>query len=292
MKKILCSTGAIFPRTTPEKYASLEAMADKLTCDGFEFMVDSTMYENVPKLIQIIRPLGLCIPVVHCQKSLGESLCGMKAWFDESGYHEYIMTAEEDAAAFENGIERFKVNLEIANAFGAKKMVFHLWNGIVSDKNIMKNIERFGILNDMAKAYKVELMIENVVCNDKDPLTNIGLLHKYYPETTFVFDTKMSEFHNQTMELFSSKWDWLLRDGLISHMHINDYNGGYMDWSSLKTLPIGAGKIDFTDFFEHLSTYNYAGDFTVEATLFNRATGEVDFDMLNECFRKLRVLTV
>ena len=171
MKKILCSTGTIFPRTTPEKYASLEAMADKLTCDGFEFMVDSTMYENVPKLIQIIRPLGLCIPVVHCQKSLGESLCGMKAWFDESGYHEYIMTAEEDAAAFENGIERFKVNLEIANA-------------------------------------------------------------------------------------------------------------------------LGAGQIDFTGFFNNLSTYNYAGDFTVEATLFNRATGEVDFDMLNECFRKLRVLTV
>ena len=151
MRKILCSTGALFPRTTPEKYIALGDMADKLNCDGFEFMVDSTMYENVHKLIQIVKPLKLWIPVVHCQKSLGESLCGMKAWFDETGYHEYRMTDEEDRAAFENGIERFRVNLEIANALGAEKMVLHLWNGIVSDKNISRNIERFGVLDDLAK---------------------------------------------------------------------------------------------------------------------------------------------
>jgi hypothetical protein len=40
MRKILCSTGALFPRTTPEKYIALGDMADKLNCDGFEFMVD------------------------------------------------------------------------------------------------------------------------------------------------------------------------------------------------------------------------------------------------------------
>ena len=51
MRKILCSTGALFPRTTPEKYIALGDMADKLNCNGFEFMVDSTMYENVDKLI-------------------------------------------------------------------------------------------------------------------------------------------------------------------------------------------------------------------------------------------------
>ena len=32
----------------------------KLNCDGFEFMVDSTMYENMHKLIQIIKPLNAC----------------------------------------------------------------------------------------------------------------------------------------------------------------------------------------------------------------------------------------
>ena len=60
MRKILCSTGAMFPRTTPEKYIALGDMADKLNCDGFEFMVDSTMYENVHKLIQIVKLLNAC----------------------------------------------------------------------------------------------------------------------------------------------------------------------------------------------------------------------------------------
>ena len=234
MRKILCSTGALFPRTTPEKYIALGDMADKLNCNGFEFMVDSTMYENVHKLIQIVKPLKLWIPVVHCQKSLGESLCGMKAWFDGTGYHEYRMTDEEDRAAFENGIKRFRVNLEIANAFGADKMVLHLWNGIVSDKNFSKNIERFSVLDDLTKASRVELMIENVVCNQKNPLENMKRVHEAYQNATFVFDTKMSEFHNQTMELFLPEWDWLLRERLISLMHINDYNGGYMDWSNLR----------------------------------------------------------
>lgn len=220
----------------------------------------------------------------------GESLCGMKAWFDETGYHEYRMTDEEDRTAFQNGIERFRVNLEIAGAFGADKMVLHLWNGIVSDKNLSKNIERFGVLNELARASRVELMIENVVCNHKNPLENIRRVHETYRCATFVYDTKMSEFHNQTMELFSSEWDWLLRECLVSHMHINDYNGGYMDWSNLKTLPVGAGKIDFTGLFDKLAQYDYAGDFTVEATAICRETGEVDYDMLNACFDRIRNL--
>ena len=131
MRKILCSTGALFPRTTPEKYIALGDMADKLNCNGFEFMVDSTMYENVHKLIQIVKPLKLWIPVVHCQKSLGESLCGMKAWFDETGYHEYRMTDEEDRTAFQNGIERFRVNLEIAGDFTVEATAICRENGEV-----------------------------------------------------------------------------------------------------------------------------------------------------------------
>lgn len=182
-------------------------------------MVDSTMYENVAKLIQMVKPLQLWIPVVHCHKSLGESLCGMKAWFDETGYHEYRMIDEEDRATFENGIERFRENLEIANAFGADKMVLHLWNGIVSDKNISKSIERFGVLNELAKASHVELMIENVVCNNKNPLENMRRVHEVYRGATFVFDTKMSEFHNQSMELFYLSGTSCFVNSGITHAH-------------------------------------------------------------------------
>lgn len=50
-------------------------------------------------------------------------------------------------------------------------------------------------------------MYENVVCNNKNPLENMRRVHMAYQSATFVFDIKMSEFHNQTRELFSSDWD-------------------------------------------------------------------------------------
>lgn len=292
MQKILCSTGALFPRTTPENYIALGEMAERLTCDGFEFLVDSTMYENTDKLIQTVTSLNLWIPVVHCQKSLGEALAGRKVWFEGSEVREYRMNEEEDRATFQNGIERFKVNLEIANAFGAEKMVLHLWNGMVSDKNLSKNIERFGTLRDMAQASGVELMVENVICNTNTPLDDMRQVHEQYPDTTFVYDTKMAQFHGQTFELFTDKWDWLLRKNLIAHMHINDYNGGYMDWGNLSILPVGEGKIDFTTFFEKTATYGYSGDYTVEATAFCKETGEVNIEMLNTCFDRIRELII
>jgi sugar phosphate isomerase/epimerase len=45
--------------------------------------------------------------------------------------------------------------------------------------------------------------------------------------------------------------------------------------------------VDFDAFFEHLKSYGYHGDYTVEATAFDRS-GTVDTEMLNECFANLR----
>ena len=47
------------------------------------------------------------------------------------------------------------------------------------------------------------------------------------------------------------------------------------------------GHVDFDAFFEHLKSYGYHGDYTVEATAFDRS-GTVDTEMLNECFANLR----
>ena len=60
-----------------------------------------------------------------------------------------------------------------------------------------------------------------------------------------------------------------------------------MDWSRLRTLPIGAGQVDFEEFFSFLQKVGYDGTFTVEATAFN-AEGVVDTDMLNRCFQYIR----
>ena len=42
-------------------------------------------------------------------------------------------------------------------------------------------------------------------------------------------------------------------------------------------------------FFKNLSKYKYVGDYTVEATALKK-TGEIDIEMLNTCFHKLRSL--
>ena len=159
------------------------------------------------------------------------------------------MTAEEDAENFRQAKEEFALNLRVAKDLGADRMVFHLWNGIISDKRIEKNVERFGSLRKMAAEAGIDLMVENVVCNNYDPMYDMEVVHKSYPDVSYVYDTKMAEFHGQTMQIFEPQWEWMLTEGHVRHLHINDYDGGIKDWSNLRVLPIGKGHVDFNSFF-------------------------------------------
>lgn len=145
MNQILCSTGAIIGKPNNNDYRLLREYAPKLECDGFELMMSSAWYSHIDRVIDDIKSYKLSIPVVHSQKSLGESMSGMTAGYSGGRYNEYVMTEEEDRKNFEYGTSRFAANLRLAEGVGAKKMVLHLWNGMVSDKNIQKNVERFGI---------------------------------------------------------------------------------------------------------------------------------------------------
>lgn len=287
MKNVLCSTGALIGRPNNRDYRLLEKFAPKLDCDGFELLVYDTWYPEVDEMIETLKGFDLNIPVVHCEKALSEKLAGARAWFDDAGYHYEEMSPKEDEASVKAAIEEFELNLKIAKGVGADRMVFHLWNGIVSDKNIERNAERFGILKAAAEKAGILLMVENVICNEYDPLYDMNVVYKFFPDVSFVYDTKMSEFHGQTMKLFDPEWDWMLKEGHIKHLHLNDYGGGIKDWSNLKVLPIGKGHVDFEGFFLQLGRYGYDGDSTVEATAFDK-TGTVDLEMLNECFKRIR----
>jgi len=288
MNQVLCSTGALLGRPNNRDYRLLDEITSKLNCDGYEFMVYGSWYPEIDKLISSVKKLELNIPVIHAQKTLGETLCGIRVEEDETGFHKYMLTEQEDQANFRKGLEEFKINLQVAGEFGADRMVLHLWNGLASDKNLQKNIERFGILRDMAADAGVLLMVENVVCNTNDPLNNLREVYKQYPDVSFVYDTKMAEFHRQTLDVFEDQWSWIWDEGHIRHLHINDYDGGYMDWANLRVLPIGRGHVDFETFFNGLHNCNYCGDYTVEATGFSRNREGIDCDMLNDCFGQLR----
>lgn len=289
MNKILCSTGAFIGRVNDYDYTLLKNFAPKLNCDGFELMMNSAWYPILDEVIDAIKSYGLDICSIHSQKSLGESLCGMTTTYSDGKFYDYVMTPEEDREAFEEGTKRFLLNLKLAEKLGADRIVLHLWNGLVSDKNIQKNVERFGQWKSLSDKAGIDLLVENVICNTNDPLYNVNLVARAYKDAGFVYDTKMAEFHDQTMKLFEPEYEYIVKEGRIKHLHVNDYGGGYMDWSHMQVLPIGAGHVDFDAFFGKLGEYGYTGDFTVESTAM--APGrDTDLDMLNSCFEKIRIL--
>ena len=68
---------------------------------------------------------------------------------------------------------------------------------------------------------------------------------------------------------------------------MNDYAGGYKEWSKLATLPMGKGNVDFEAFFAYIKRIGYDGTFTIEATAFDK-DGVVEFEMLNRCVTTIR----
>lgn len=268
MNQILCSTGALIGRPNGRNYRLLQDFARFLRCDGFEFMMYNTWYDQVDRLAAYLLSLGLNIPVLHCEKNIGEG----------------ISLGGESA---EDALRRFEINAQLARTLGAKKMVMHLWDGKTSDSFFHNNLAAYKNLNRTAEAHGLELLIENVVCIHESPLTHWSQLKARYPEVKLIFDTKMAAFHSQMDLLYSGEYAWLLRDNHVRHFHVNDYAGGHMDWANLRTLPIGRGHIDFERFFAFLRTSGYDGAFTVESTAFNDR-GVVDTPMLNREFDFIR----
>ncbi len=269
MREILCSTGAIIGRPNGRNYRLLEDLAKQLQCDGFELMMYDTWYEEVEELTAYVQGLNLSIPVVHCEKKIGESI------------------SKGGSENFSEAFRLFEINCKLARDIGAGKMVLHLWDGVTSDANFSNNMEAYPKLSEMASEYGLDLLVENVVCNQETPMDHLSQLAKAYPDIHFVFDTKMAAFHSQLELLYEEEYDWLWKKGHIRHYHVNDYAGGHKDWANLKTLPMGKGKIDFDRFFDHVKKTGYDGTFTVESTAFN-AEGVVDVQMLNDQFGQIR----
>ena len=244
MSKVLCSTGALLEYGGD--YRLLESLKKQLMCDGYEFMMDSPYYEEVGALKRFFQEIKLYIPVVHCEKSIGENI--------SKGGEERLIDA----------YEKFEINCELAQSIGAEKMVIHLWDGRTSDSNFQSNLVGYFYLNKIARKYGLDLLVENVVCNVENPMKHLCELREKYPDIHFVFDTKMAAFHEQLDLLYETEYEWLWRDGHIRHYYVNDYGGGYMDWEKLRSLPIGKGKINFARFFEFINQIGYDDFFTKE----------------------------
>lgn len=266
MHKILCSTGALIGKANNRDYRLLKELSKKATCDGFEFMMYSSWYDEVETLIDELKSMELYIPVMHCEKHIGEAIS--KGEFDEA-------------------YRRFNINCYIAREIGADRMVVHLWDGITSDAFFQNNIDAYSELRDIADKYGIKVLVENVVCNREDPMKHWCELKDIFPDISFVFDTKMAAFHSQMDLLYEEEYQWLWKDKHICHYHVNDYAGGHKEWAKLRTYPIGQGHVDFDRFFDFINKIGYKGTFTVEATALD-SNGVVDIDMLNKQFEFIR----
>ena len=268
MHQILCSTGALIGRPNGRDYRLLRLFCPQLDCDGFEFILYSTWYDDIDALTTFLGELKLNIPVMHCEKTLAEHI--------SAGGEEELREA----------FRLFEINCRIAEAIGADRMVLHLWNGLISDSRFENNLRAYPQLRERAEKHGLTLLVENVVCH-QDPMSHWVELYRAYPDIRFVYDTKMADFHRQTELLYAPEYAWLWREGHILHYHVNDFGGDYMDWNNLKVLQLGKGHIDFGRFFRFIRETGYTGDFTFEGTAFDQ-TGTVHIADLNEQFTLAR----
>ena len=267
MGKILCSTGALIGRPNGRNYRLLEGLVNRLSCDGFEFMMYSTWYDKIDEVKKVVLGTGASFPVFHIEKQVGNLIS---------------RNGEGDT---QKALELFEVNCRLAKDIGSQKLVLHLWSGLDSDKDMPHNMEVYERLYEISQSQGLLLTVENVVCNHFDPFTHLVSLTQKYPHISFTFDTKMSQFHGQTEKLYLPESRPVAER--VRHLHVNDYGGGYMDWSNLRTLHIGDGNVDFDRIFEFVKAVGYKGDLTVEATSFG-TDGIIDFSSLNRDFCKIR----
>lgn len=266
MNRILCSTGALIGRPNGRDFNLLSTLVPLLDCDGLELLMYDTWYEKTKELERVVKNLSKQVFVFHLEKSIGESI---------SHYH------------LNEALYKMEQNCTLAKGIGAEKLVLHLWNGIISDKNIDYNIECYQYLEEIAKKYELILTVENVVCGNADPMSHMCALVEKYPHIKFTYDTKMADFHKQQDLIFDPNYRHVVNN--IAHFHINDRLGEYKDWSNLKVLHVGDGDIDFPRIFALIKELNYQGDFTTEATSFDQS-GTVDIDKLNKTFQKIKEL--
>ena len=269
MHTLLCSTGALITSKNGRNYNLLSNIAPHIPCDGFEFMMYRSWYDIWEQLAEDLSKMKVPFPTFHVDKSIGELI-------SRNGEGDSVQARKW-----------FEINCKIARTIGAKKLVLHLWGGLPSDKNIEYNIAQYEILQEIADRFELLLTVENVVCNQEDPLRHFWQLKEKYPTIAFTFDVRFARFHGQLDTVFGDGYDWLW--SAVRHIHISDYAGGYMDWTKLQSLHPLEGNVDFPKVFQNLKQQTSIETVTIESTSV-LPDGEIDFEKINRSLAYLRRL--
>ena len=249
MNSILCSIGAFIGRVNDRDHRAFLRICDQLTPDGYEFLMYEAWYEREKTVFPDFLASGLSFPVFHIEKMIGE-LVGLGG--------------QENAAEAER---RFLKNCEYACRVGAKKTVMHLWNGLPSDHRFERHLASYARFAEISASYGLTLTVENVICASQSPLLRFRELLAAYPSILFTYDTKMAEFHGETLDLFNDINVSTLKN--VAHIHLNDYGGAYRDYANLRVLHLGLGHVDLSSFSSRLLASGYQGTVTLECSSMN-----------------------
>ncbi len=269
--KVLISTGSLVGRANCFDYASLKSIAQKVSCDGFEFMMYTSIYDRIDEVVACLAENEIYTPVLHCDKHIGEFI------------------AEGTDASVAKALNKFDINCKVATQIHAEKIVLHLWSGRISDQYFERNLAAYEKIKEIADSYQLDLLIENVVCNKETCMRRCNQLADMYPNVHFTYDTKMAAFHGEENAIYDKEFEWMWTGKHVKHFHINDYGSEPMDWNHLlgKVLPIGAGHLDFGRFFQFLQKKGYNDTFTIEASACDDS-GNIDCEMLKQCVKDIK----
>ena len=246
--KIYVSMGTMVGRTNGYNTGTMFDASGKLFCDGFEYMFYPLIYDDpeghAGYTNRMAKERAMTFPVIHLDKNLCVYLS-----CSEPGYRE-------------KALSDFEVNCRFAKAIGSEKGVLHLWGDRVSDRYFDSCLGMIGELYDIAESYGVLLLVENTPCVISDPLSNFRRLMDKEERVRFIFDTRLSAFHEQHDAFLGSG---LFESGMIRHVHVSDFTGPAHDFSGLRPIPhLGCGVADLDRLLREIAKI-YDGSITLES---------------------------
>lgn len=265
---ILCSTGAIVGRANGFDHRLIIRYRDDIDADGFELMMLKAFYDNLPGIAGELNRANVPVSTIHFEKDI-TALLGLGN--------------DEDRR---EGLRLFTENIRMGDAVGAKKAVFHLWDGRFSARQVKQGIMLLETLYEICDRHGVELVVETVPCKTS-PFSIVGEIAERYPDARFTFDTRHVHFCRET-ETFLQSPLW----HRIGHLHISDYSGKTVPDMWGVTRPIlhpGEGIIDFEPFFAAMKDY-HGGTVTLESPVMF-PDGSHDIPKLNKTLAYLREKT-
>ncbi len=265
-KELLCSTGTLVGRANGFNHMLIAEQHKQIEADGFELMMLAAFYEKLNVVARDLIRADVNIRTIHFEKDITALL----------GLH-----GEDER---KEGLRRFMQNAEMGKHVGAKKAVFHLWDGRFSPEQTARVIELLETLYAICDKAGIELVVEAVPAKEPTPYENCVTVARRYPHARFTFDTRHSHFMKE-IDTFLESPLWQTR---IGHIHISDYGGETVPGMWGVTRPIlhpGEGLIDFERLFEVMPPCD-AETVTLESPVIAQ-DGSNDLEKLNRTLRYL-----